>query len=62
MNNPLRYTVWEDLANGPRVLTEADFENVIHGSAFFARKIEEPVSKSMMDQLDAYCQFHIDRK
>ena len=58
VNNPLRYTVWEGMESGPRVLAENDFENVVRSGAFFARKTEEPVSKSLMDQLDAYCRFH----
>ena len=58
VDNPLRYTVWKITDKGPKVLTMDDFENVIQSGAFFARKIEEPVSLSLMNQLDAYCQFH----
>ena len=57
VNNPLRYTVWEGLANGPRVLAEADFENVIQSGAFFARKVDPVDSATLMNRIDALCGF-----
>lgn len=57
VSNPLRYTVWEGLANGPRVLTEADFENLIQSGAFFARKVDPVDSATLMNRIDALCGF-----
>lgn len=58
VNNPLRYTVWGDFSCGPNVLTDADYENMVSSDAFFARKMEEPVSSRLMEKVDRDCQFH----
>lgn len=57
VNNPLRYTVWQGSASGPELLTEKNYDDIIQSDAFFARKVEEPVSGPLMKQLDAYCKY-----
>ena len=53
VNHNLRYIDWE-LRNGnkPANLDETDYEKIIRSDAIFARKIEYPVSKTLIDRIE----------
>lgn len=59
VNNPLRYTVWEGGASGPKVLTEDSFDSIVESGHYFARKFDPVVSAVLMERIDKHCGFHL---
>ena len=55
-NDHKRYMNWTQ-KNGsyPGILDTADYEKIVSGDYFFCRKIDESISKELLDQLHAKC-------
>lgn len=52
VNDNLRYIIWKSRnGNYPANLDEGDFQRIINSNAFFARKMEYPVSRSLVEML-----------
>lgn len=52
VNDNLRYIIWQNRnGNYPANLDAGDFQRIINSKAFFARKMEYPVSRSLVEML-----------
>ena len=54
INNDLRYIVWSQGMPNPKVLDENDYDEIIKSDAIFARKIEYPASKKLIEKINLH--------
>lgn len=53
INNDLRYILWPENDNGhPRILTEADYKDIISSDRLFARKFNPQIDAAILDLID----------
>lgn len=52
VNNNLRYIDWSESLPNPKILEESDYENMMSSGKFFARKLSESRSQSLIDRLN----------
>lgn len=53
INNDLRFIVWPENDNGhPKILTEADYKDIISCDRLFARKFDMQVDATILDLID----------
>jgi hypothetical protein len=58
IDSDLRYIIWNTkdgiALESPRVLDENDYNNIVNSDAIFARKIEYPASKKLINKINKY--------
>jgi hypothetical protein len=53
INNDLRFILWQENDDGhPKMLTEADYEDIISSDRLFARKFNSQIDATILDLLD----------
>jgi hypothetical protein len=53
INNDLRFILWSENDNGhPKILTEADYKDIVSSDRLFARKFDLQVDATILDLLD----------
>jgi hypothetical protein len=50
-NNYMRYIDWSENKQSPKVLTELDYRNIVDSNKLFARKMDSPQSKDLIEKL-----------